>query len=393
MTLTNTATTPMTSMAGSPTTSTGATNGKKQAPASRGTTNNGNQNYSLIKAASEGGSKRMLDVIFERLRYTIRSEWATGQEVAEILESFEDVELTPPDRLTDDEKDDDLLVEMWKEDVKQHVSEKRALTKAKRKLYSTVWKMMSKVLQGKVSGQNDFTENNTRQDVVWLVNTIRALVTEFDNTAPEFLSVSEALEKIVTFRQHENMDNADYVKDLMALIKVYEQYCGPYGVHIIEFKRIITQVAEAVDEQGNPFGEEVQSAAKSAMIKETREKAIALQIIRGACKKRYSSLKKNLATDYGLKIDKYPSTIDGAVNALNVAESQLPPFLKKQRTPPSHNLQFVQANAEQKIVPGTNGKTVDHITCHKCKAVGHYATNCPATEESSSHDERKSQPP
>mmetsp|Transcript_14525 Transcript_14525/g.27333 ORF Transcript_14525/g.27333 Transcript_14525/m.27333 type:complete len:382 (-) Transcript_14525:219-1364(-) len=381
MTLATMATTPQT-----PIISGSATNKPTQAATNRGTSN-GSQNYSLIKAASEGGSKRMLDVIFERLRYTIRSEWTTGQEVAEILETFEDVELTPPDRLTDEEKDDDLLVEMWKEDVKQHVSEKRALTKAKRKLYSTVWKMMSKVLQGKVSGQDDFTEKNVRQDVVWLVNIIRALVTEFDNAAPEFLSVSEALEKIVTFRQHENMDNADYVKDLLALIKVYEQYCGPYGVHVVEFKRIITQVAEAVDEQGNPFDDDIQSAAKTAMIKETREKAIALQIIRGACKKRYSNLKKNLATDYGLKIDKYPSTIDGAVNALNVAESQIPPHIKKQRSP---DVQFVQS--EQKIVAGTNGKTIEHIMCHKCKSVGHYATNCPS-EKSEEKERKNEQPP
>eukprot|EP00557_Chaetoceros_sp_GSL56_P003666 CAMPEP_0176493026 /NCGR_PEP_ID=MMETSP0200_2-20121128/9337_1 /TAXON_ID=947934 /ORGANISM="Chaetoceros sp., Strain GSL56" /LENGTH=381 /DNA_ID=CAMNT_0017890677 /DNA_START=1878 /DNA_END=3023 /DNA_ORIENTATION=- len=356
----------------------------KQNATNRGTTT---PSYTVIKAASEGGNKRMLDVVFERLRFTIRSEWMTGQEVAEILETFEDVELAPPDRLTDEEKDDELLVEMWKEDVKQHVSEKRALIKAKRKLYSTVWKMMSKVLQGKASGQSEFTERSAKHDVVWLVNTIRALVTDFDNTAPEFLSVSEALEKIVTFRQHENMDNADYVKDLMALIKVYEQYCGPYGVHVIEFKRIISQVAEAVDEQGNPFDDDVQSAAKTAMIKETREKAIALQIIRGACKKRYSGLRKNLATDYGLKIDKYPSTIDGAVNALNVAESQLPPYIKKQRSP---DIQFVQS--EQKIVAGTNGKTIEHITCHKCKSVGHYATNCPS-EKSDEKERKNEQPP
>jgi len=331
----------------------------------------------------------MLDVIFERLRFTIRSEWTEGQEVAKILETFEDVTLTPPRRLTDDEKDDDLMVEIWKEDVKQHVSERRALSRAKEKLYSTIWKMMTKVLQNKVTGQEGFIERSEKSDVVWLIITIRELVTEFDSATPEILSVGDALEKIVSYRQTETMDNADYVKNLLALIKVYEQYCGPYGFHIMELKRINEQIAEAVDRDGNPYNDEVQEVARNALIREFREKAIAMQIIRGACKRRYSGLKKNLATDYGLKIDKYPTTIDGAVNALNVAESQLPTFIKKQRSP---DLQFVQTNSEQKPMAGTNGKVVEHITCHKCKNIGHYANNCPVEEESSA-SEKKDQPP
>mmetsp|Transcript_13916 Transcript_13916/g.26206 ORF Transcript_13916/g.26206 Transcript_13916/m.26206 type:complete len:361 (-) Transcript_13916:260-1342(-) len=334
-----------------------ATTFVKQKPGiqtSRGTNGVG-QKYHIIKAASEGGDKRMLDVIFERLRHTIRSEWMTGQEVASILETFEEVELTPPTRLTDEEKEDDLLMEMWKEDVKQHVSERRAMDKAKQKLYSTVWTMMSKVLQNKVMGQNGFIESGQKKDVVWLLQTERALVTEFDSTTPEFLSVADAFEKIITYRQLESMDNADYVKNLMTLIKVYEQYCGPYGVHYMEIKKINDEVRAAVDDMGNPFSDDVKAAAKNVMIRDFREAVIAMLIIRNACKRRYSSLKKNLVTDFGLKINKYPDTIDSAVNALNVAESQLPPFLKKQRSP---EVQFVQTNGEQKEQMGRSSTTL-----------------------------------
>mmetsp|Transcript_13917 Transcript_13917/g.26209 ORF Transcript_13917/g.26209 Transcript_13917/m.26209 type:complete len:364 (-) Transcript_13917:260-1351(-) len=342
---------------GIPSPGTTATTFVKQKPGtqiSRGTNGVG-QKYHIIKAASEGGDKRMLDVIFERLRHTIRSEWMTGQEVASILETFEEVELTPPTRLTDEEKEDDLLMEMWKEDVKQHVSERRAMDKAKQKLYSTVWTMMSKVLQNKVMGQNGFIESGQKKDVVWLLQTERALVTEFDSTTPEFLSVADAFEKIITYRQLESMDNADYVKNLMTLIKVYEQYCGPYGVHYMEIKKINDEVRAAVDDMGNPFSDDVKAAAKNVMIRDFREAVIAMLIIRNACKRRYSSLKKNLVTDFGLKINKYPDTIDSAVNALNVAESQLPPFLKKQRSP---EVQFVQTNGEQKEQMGRSSTTL-----------------------------------
>jgi Zinc knuckle. len=45
-------------------------------------------------------------------------------------------------------------------------------------------------------------------------------------------------------------------------------------------------------------------------------------------------------------------------------------------------LSFVQTDGELK--PGTNGKAMDHATCHKCKKVGHYANKCPQAEEEES---------
>jgi len=285
--------------------------------------------YTIIKASSEGGDKRMLDVIFERLKYTIQAEWTEGQGVSKILDTFEDVTIAPPERLTTDQKKDDLYVAIWREKVKQHVIKLDALESAKNKLYSTVWKLLSKVMQSKVAGQAGFSVKSEACDVVWLVQNVRALVTDFDSAMPEILSVSEALEKIINFRQSEKLENAEYVKSLLALVKVYEQYCGPYGVHLKEEKRIDDHLATAVDEDGDPLDIATKKERKTEAIRVFREKAIAMQIIRGACVRRYSSLRKNLATDYGLKLNKYPETIDGAVNALNVAESQLPPYIKK----------------------------------------------------------------
>jgi hypothetical protein len=103
------------------------------------------ENYSLIRTPDEGGHKPMLDVIFEKLKYSIESEWwMEGQVVAEVLDSYEDVTVEAPRHLTADKKNNELLVEIWKEEVKQHVAEVRALTtRAKKKLYATEWKLLT----------------------------------------------------------------------------------------------------------------------------------------------------------------------------------------------------------------------------------------------------------
>jgi hypothetical protein len=51
----------------------------------------------IIKAASEGGDKRTLDLILEHLKYSIQSEWTEGQLMLKILETYEDVDVPKPD--------------------------------------------------------------------------------------------------------------------------------------------------------------------------------------------------------------------------------------------------------------------------------------------------------
>ena len=131
------------------------------------------------------------------------------------METFEEVQLESPKCLLGAEWADDLAVEMWKENVKQHAAKLLALSQAK-KMYSTIWKLLLKVMKNKVSSQGDFIERNTTGDVVWLVTTIHALVTNFNSTTPRIMSTLESLNKILNFQQTEKLENADYVKGLLA---------------------------------------------------------------------------------------------------------------------------------------------------------------------------------
>jgi Zinc knuckle. len=333
-------------------------------------------NYSIIKAASEDGDKRMLDVIFEGLAHTIRAEWTEGQLVADVLETLEDVVVPIPADLTDEEKSNDTRVAIWKEKVKRHVAKEEAVEAAKRKLYSTLWKLLSDTMKSKVSGTKGFSQRSKSLDIMWLLQTIRELVTSFDSAMPETLSISKALESILTYQQTPRMENAVYVKNLLALIKVYEQYCGPYGVHHTATTAIDEEVAVAVNDQGGPLTAEEKKQLRKDMCAKARERNIAMQIIRGACQKRYGNLRESLATLYGLEMNPYPDTIDKAMNSLNIAENQSQSQGRRGRRQDG----YIFTQTEKGLVPGTNGKTVEHVTCHKCQKPGHYANKCPSDE-------------
>lgn len=319
----------------------------------------------------------MLDVIFERLKYTVRAEWTEGQTVSKILDTFEDVTIEEPAALTVEERQDELVLTRWREKVKRHVGREENLQAGKVKLYSTIWKLLSDGMKNKLAGSEGFETRNEESDVVWLVNRVRALVTNFDSNKPEVQSVRRTLERILTYRQGDRVDNAEYVKNLMSLIKVYEQYCGPYGVHIVEINRIETVLSQARDEAGDALTDRVKAVRRKAAIRAFREKAVAMQIIEGACSKRYSAFKRTLTLHYGVDNNLYPETIDKAINALNVAESELPNHYRKGRR--EDGLTFAQVE-DGGAVAGTNGKVVEHITCHKCKKIGHYANKCPSEQ-------------
>jgi hypothetical protein len=110
-----------------------------------------------------------------------------------------------------------------------------------------------------------------------------------------------------------------------------------------------------VDEAGDPLSDRVKAVRKKASIREFREKAIAMQIIEGSCSKRYSAFKRTLSLHYGVNNNLYPETVDKAINALNVAESDLPNRFRNGKR--ENAFTFAQVDDEE-LVPGTNGKTV-----------------------------------
>jgi hypothetical protein len=79
--------------------------------------------------------------------------------------------------------------------------------------------------------EDSFEEKNTLEDAVWLVNVIRAIVTAFDSTVPQILSTLDS--------------------SWMALIKVHEQHCNPFGVSTKDYVNSRLPVFHAISRKIN----------------------------------------------------------------------------------------------------------------------------------------------
>jgi hypothetical protein len=124
------------------------------------------------------------------------------------------------------------------------------------------------------------------------------------------------------------------------------------------------------------------SIDKRKQLARERTLAIAIAIIRGADGSRYGKLISDLANQYTMGRDKYPSDVVSAKSLLVCYKTPVNAHANRggaTRTQPSacpedSAMTFAPSSA---IVDGTNGVTHDGIQCWTCQRTGHYAGECP----------------
>ena len=124
----------------------------------------------------------------------------------------------------------------------------------------------------------------------------------FDDTKPLALAMDDVMVAIMCFYQPEHMDNVDYFKTLTALIKVYEQYAGPFGYQI---EKVVDKAAAEAKEQGHPLSSDKVLARKKVEEQKIQDHTIAYALIKYVDKQQYGKLQASLANTYTLGNNKY----------------------------------------------------------------------------------------
>ena len=113
------------------------------------------------------------------------------------------------------------------------------------------------------------------------------------------------METMMCFCQPEHMDNTDFFKMLIALIKVYEQYGGPFGCCKNTTSHIEKVVAKAIleaKEQGHLLTTNKVMAMKRMGEQKVQDLTIASALINRANKRRNGELQASLVDTYTLEL-------------------------------------------------------------------------------------------
>ena len=126
----------------------------------------------------------------------------------------------------------------------------------------------------------------------------------------------------------------------------------------------------------------------------TIEKSKAVAFIKSANRKIYGRLSNNICDLQSFKIDVYPKTLAEAYEMLSAhtVHSNMGTLIKGKREAKSTNNGTTtkapnnestntssagRSYLQTEVVPGTDGRTITHITCYNCGKKGHYTNNCP----------------
>jgi len=317
---------------------------------------------------AENGDKARFDKVRSKLASHVVQNLYQGKDLSPILLSLTDAVLAEPIELSTEDEKSKLKVKIWDMEVEQYVLQLAQLKENTVILHTIIWEQCTKSLKIKLKGTDGYEAAKLANDCIWLLTTIRGISLSYESTKPKYLSLDDAQEQYVIFRQ-DKKSNDDYFKAFIGVVSVYEHLGGVF-THGTAFKvEIAAKVAKAVAE-----GDDADVAVK----KETaviRDKVLATALIKRSGTK-YATLRKDLANAFALGDDKYPCDLTTALGILNAYVGPANERERFDRTDQRTGLQFTQVSNAAPVA-GINGRLFSDVNCYACGAMGHYAMDCP----------------
>ena len=181
---------------------------------------------------------------------------------------------------------------IFREEVNEWISRTRALRSNLATLYTVIWGQCSEEMKSKVKTHKGYKEKTVETGCHWLLQQIKSVTMQYDNSKHGRLSLQEALERYYSCKQAPGQTVEDYVYALTSWAETIESHGGQIDLQLKE-------VPEN-DSDGNPIPLETRKYTG-------REASLATAIIRGADKSKFGSLITSLANAYALGRDEYPS--------------------------------------------------------------------------------------
>lgn len=317
---------------------------------------------------AENGDQARFDKVRNKLASHVVQNLYQGKDLSPILLLLTDAVLTEPVELTTAEESSKLKVKMWDMEVEQYVLQLAQLKENTVILHTIIWEQCTKSLRIKLKGTDGYETAKTANDCIWLLSTIRGISLNYESTKPKYLSLDDAQEQYVVFRQ-DRKSNDDYFKAFIGVVSVYEHLGGVF-THGTAFQvEIAAKVAKAVAEGENAGVAEKRETAA------IRDKVLATSLIKRSGPK-YATLRKDLANAFALGDDKYPSDLTLALGILNAYVGPATEKERTHRTDQRTGLQFAQVSNAAPVA-GINGRLFSDVNCYACGGMGHYAMDCP----------------
>jgi hypothetical protein len=222
----------------------------------------------------------------------------------DLIQAVEDLNLDNPQAPVDPDPANQLAVEIWKMELKEHREKVQHYENFRAGLYNVVLGQCTEALEERLKSHEDFPA--AHNNGVALLMIIKRLTYSFEERRMMADALTDVKENFYGFRQGRYMPLQCYHELFIAQVQVLDEV----GVSIAD-QALINKIAETngnvnLDGDADPTDADRASAC---------ELSLALQFIRGA-NRNYKSYLTHLCNSYLDGNDYYPTTLHEAYNIL-----------------------------------------------------------------------------
>jgi hypothetical protein len=263
----------------------------------------------------------------------------------------------------------DTMKMIFAEEVKEYVKRTRVLASNVATVFAVIWGQCSENMKARVRTSDNYADKATKNDCFWLLRQIKSITLQFDESKNAILSLLDAQQSFLSCKQMPGQSADDYADCLIGWAETIETHGGTIAANY-----------ELITETGND-GLPRDVPTRKAI---ARERTLAMALIRSADRSKYGTLITDLANQYAMGRDEYPTDVVSAKSLLvmyktpaNAPANRNAATARSQPAASHEASAMTFAQQRSGLVTGTNGLTHEDIQCWTCQQHGHYAGECP----------------
>ena len=341
----------------------------------------------VFECYEEKGDTRQYRKTLEALGSYAKKTCKFPQDLAPLFaDDMKEPSIAKPSNPAKDADETDKAI--WNEELKEYMKRTRELKNNFAAIHAVAWGQCSEAMKAKVKSHSQYAQRTEANDCFWLLNQVRAVTLQFDETKYAFISSMDARANFLNCRQGQDESAEDYLEKVRAWASAIEHHGGT----VSESHTLIPPT----DASGKLRS--IEERKRLAM-----DHTLAAAVIRGADKTRFGTLITGLANQFALGKNDYPTDATAAYgllvnyvtpvnqapnrhhgNSSSTPATSTSSSLTTSRV--SSSLSTAPPNgpsgsgitfAQRGTTAGTDGVTHDGITCYNCQAAGHYSPQCP----------------
>ena len=304
----------------------------------------------------------------------IQKSYKGGQDVVKSLKELKKVDLTtvaPTRRVSRVADPDDYSAMqeqhgydiLYQEELRIFLQKKDNLDEGLNKAYALIFtNYCTKAMQQRIEEHPDF-KDTIEDDPIALLVAIQTLMHDPVRAQNPMISMTDALTRLLNFRQQEGEDLLDFVKRFKQAKDVTVSQMGK------DFLR-------GFIEHQPEYRDSTNTAEKDAMLKDSFEAWSALLLLRSSDQAKYGTLMKGFISQYSLGNDQYPKTIATAIDVLSNHKIDAK-YYENQKNKRDKS-RSERSERSERTNDSTNESSFAQydLTCYCCGKKGHSSTTC-----------------